>query len=312
MTIRPFASADLPAVLSLLAMSLTSDAVPESRFSRQVLLDPNFRAEGCPVAEVNGGVVGFLLSIARQVPLENAPSDADRGYVTLVAVRPEHRRKGVGRALLDHAEAYLKSQSRKVVMVSSYAPNYFTPGVDVAAYPAALSFFLKQGYAEVYRPIPMHAPLWATRTPEWVEEKRTVAESQGLRFESYRPEMTLPLLAFVQKEFPGDWVRVVRTTADRIVQGDPPTRLIVCHDGNGTVLGFSHFEMERFGPIGTAASARGRGLGQVLMYLTLNAQRAAGLRSAWFLWSDDKTAARLYSAAGFQEVRRFALLKKEL
>ena len=48
------------------------------------------------------------------------------------------------------------------------------------------------------------------------------------------------------------------------------------------------------------------------MYRTLQAQRDAGLRAAWFLWSDDKTAARIYSAAGFQEVRRFALLKKEL
>jgi hypothetical protein len=48
------------------------------------------------------------------------------------------------------------------------------------------------------------------------------------------------------------------------------------------------------------------------MYETLNAQRLAGFRTAWFLWSDDKTASRLYSAAGFKEVRRFALLKKEL
>ena len=48
------------------------------------------------------------------------------------------------------------------------------------------------------------------------------------------------------------------------------------------------------------------------MYRTLQAQRDAGLRSAWFLWSDDKTAARLYDAAGFKIVRRFALLKKAL
>jgi hypothetical protein len=48
------------------------------------------------------------------------------------------------------------------------------------------------------------------------------------------------------------------------------------------------------------------------MYETLTAQRHAGFRTAWFLWSDDKTAARLYDEAGFKEVRRFALMRKEL
>ena len=80
----------------------------------------------------------------------------------------------------------------------------------------------------------------------------------------------------------------------------------------GTVVGFSHYENERFGPIGVAATERGRGVGQVLMYQTLCAQRAAGFRCAWFLWSDDKTAAKIYTAAGFREARRFALMKKEI
>ena len=105
---------------------------------------------------------------------------------------------------------------------------------------------------------------------------------------------------------------VVREGIARIVNhGDSPGRLITAFD-NGEVVGFSHYENERFGPIGVAASQRGRGLGQVLMYRTLVAQRDAGFRAAWFLWSDDKTAAKLYNGAGFKEVRRFALLRKEL
>ena len=58
----------------------------EAKFTRQVLLDQNFRPEGAIVAETNSQVVGFCLSLARQMPLENAPSDADRGYVTLFGV----------------------------------------------------------------------------------------------------------------------------------------------------------------------------------------------------------------------------------
>src|SRR4051812_6791764 len=98
MEIRPFQSGDLSGicdVLVVLRSAMIADPITEARFTRQVLLDPNFRAEGAPVAVADDGeVVGFCLSIARQVPLENAPSDADRGYITLLAVRPDVQRQG--------------------------------------------------------------------------------------------------------------------------------------------------------------------------------------------------------------------------
>jgi mycothiol synthase len=97
----------------------------------------------------------------------------------------------------------------------------------------------------------------------------------------------------------------------RITLGESPSRLIIAHRA-GEVLGFSHHDAERFGPIGVATSQRGRGLGHVLMFETLEAQKRAGLHRAWFMWSDDKTAQRLYNVAGFKEMRRFALMRKEI
>jgi GNAT superfamily N-acetyltransferase len=288
------------------------DAIPESRFVRQVLLDANFRAEGAPVAVRGDDVVGFCLALTRRTPLENAPPDAERGYVTLIGVSPAEQRRGIGSRLLDAAETYLRDQNRKLVMVSSYAPGYFIPGVDVNAYPAGLPFFAKHGYKEVIRPVAMQTSLWDLRQPEWVGERACKLAGEGVTVSPWTAELTLPILEFAQQEFPGDWVRVVREVINRIVTyGDSPSRLIAAID-NGKVVGFSHYENERFGPIGVAASQRGRGLGQVLMYCTLLAQRDAGLRAAWFLWSDDKTAAKLYNGAGFREVRRFALFRKEL
>ena len=174
------------------------------------------------------------------------------------------------------------------------------------------SFFAKHGYAEVYRPIAMQTSLWDWTTPPWVQKKQSELLADGLQVKAYDPSHTLALLDFAKKEFPGDWVRVVREAMARIVvHGDSPTRLLVAID-KGEVVGFSHYENERFGPIGVASSQRGRGVGQVLMFATLQAQREVGFRSAWFLWSDDKTATRLYNGAGFKEVRRFALLKKSI
>src|SRR4051812_2242602 len=77
--IRPFCPTDLAGVLHLLADAMPADPISETRFTRQVLLDINFRAEGAPVATLGGKIVGFALAIARQAPLENAPNDADRG-----------------------------------------------------------------------------------------------------------------------------------------------------------------------------------------------------------------------------------------
>jgi mycothiol synthase len=309
--VEPFKPDDLAGVLRILADAMPVDPISPGKFVRQVLLDHNFRAAGAPVARVNGEAVGFCLSIARQVPLENAPSDADRGYITLFGVSPKFQRRGIGSQVLAAAEAYLKSQNRKLVMISSYAPGYFICGVDVNNYASGLSFFAKRGYKEVYRPIAMEIPLWNFAVPYWVCEKKSKLREQGVIVEPYRAELTLPILDFAENEFQGDWVRVYRETMGRIMLGDPPARIIVAHE-SGRVIGFSHYDNERFGPIGVGAAQRGRGLGHILMYETLIAQRTAGFRTAWFLWSDDKTAARLYNVAGFREVRRFALLRKEL
>jgi GNAT superfamily N-acetyltransferase len=157
----------------------------------------------------------------------------------------------------------------------------------------------------------MEASLWEWQPPAWIAEREDALACEGVRCEPYRPELTLPLLAFARQEFPGDWVRVVRETAARILAGEPPERLLIAHE-TGRVLGFVHWENERFGPIGVAASARGHALGHLLMFRALAAMRERGFRAAWFLWSDDATARRLYHSAGFEERRRFAVLRKEL
>jgi ribosomal protein S18 acetylase RimI-like enzyme len=231
--------------------------------------------------------------------------------VTLIGVAPDCRRQGIGAQLLALAERFLQEQGRKQVGVSPYAPGYFIPGVDVKAHAGALSFFLAHGYAEQSRPLAMETRLWEWQPPGWVAERRARLEVQGVLVEPYRPELTLPLLAFTRQEFPGDWVRVVRETMARITAGESASRLIIAHTA-GQVLGFVHHENERFGPIGVASSQRGRGLGQVLQFAALRAMREQGCRVAWFLWSNDSTARRLYDCAGFREVRRFAVLRKDL
>jgi ribosomal protein S18 acetylase RimI-like enzyme len=298
-------------VISLLQDCLTADSISSTRFTRQVLLDPNFRPEAALVALNDEEVSGFCLAIKRHTSLENAPEDQDRGYIPLLAVKKERRCQGIATHLLEKAERYLTAQGCTQVLISPYAPNYFIPGIDVQAYPAALELLINRGYEELYRPLAMQTSLatWSP-TPKTQTRKADLAR-QGITLEPYRSELTLPLLDFVSQEFPGDWVRIVRETMHRILQGDSCNRLL-CLMQSKQIIGFAHHDQERFGPIGVAKSQRGRGLGQILLWETLRAQREQGLRTSWFLWSDDRTAAGLYSPAGFEEMRRFAILKKAI
>ena len=137
-----------------------------------------------------------------------------------------------------------ESQNRKLCMISPYAPGYFSCGVDVKAYAGAVSFFAKQGYAEVYRPIAMEIALWDFAIPEWVQKKHEALIGAGVKVEPYRSELTLPLLQFAADEFMGDWVRYCRETMGKIQLGENPARLMIAHE-NGNVLGFSHFDNEQ-------------------------------------------------------------------
>jgi GNAT superfamily N-acetyltransferase len=157
----------------------------------------------------------------------------------------------------------------------------------------------------------MECDLAASRAPDWVADRERELAASGIGFEAYVSERLPALFAFLRCHFPGDWQRFARAAADRIEQGGPAARLWLAVEGEA-VVGYSHHEVERFGPIGVAPDRRGLGIGHILMYRTLAAMRLQGLHTAWFLWTDERTARRLYEGAGFRVSRRFAVLRKEL
>jgi len=281
---------------------LPAEEIDERVIARRVLLDPNFTAEASFLARWEGRPVGYCWAVVRRKPLENGPDDSDRGYIVLLGVVPGERRRGVGEVLLQTAEEWLRGQGCTSCWISPYAPGYFTPGVDEAAYPEGLRFLLKRGYETSSRPLAMQLDLADLRMP---------CSRAGVRFSSFEPGLTAPLIKFAEEEFAGDWVRFARDAARDILRGDDPNRLqIALHDDK--IVGYAHFEGSRFGPIGVAKTVEGKGVGSSLMGRTLEAMRAAGQHRAWFMWTDDRTADRFYRPWGWQEWRRFSVLSKPL
>jgi ribosomal protein S18 acetylase RimI-like enzyme len=78
------------------------------------------------VAEVDGRVVGTIM----------AGYDGHRGWLYTVAVRPSHRRKGLGAALVRHAESALAALGCRKINLQVRASNF-----------GVVAFYRKLGYS---------------------------------------------------------------------------------------------------------------------------------------------------------------------
>ena len=314
-TIEPYQN-DFHSLVLQLQAALPEEAITEAHFTRKVLLDPNFDPAGMLIARSDSGeIIGSLLAIVRKRPLEDGKPDQDRGWITLFAVAEEARRQGVGTALFVAAENWLRSQNRTSVWIAPYAPHYWIPGVDEAAYPEALRFLHQRGYETILRPLSMEVALTSNwRPPQWALERTSTLNQQEIRVIAFRQEDAFPLTHFLRREFPGDWQRYLRETMlDIILKRRAEQELLLAIDfRHDEIVGFAQSEGERFGPFGVAQASRGQGIGAVLLSQALAGMCQRGHARAWFLWTDDTTAERIYKPFGFHETRRYSLLKKQI
>jgi len=311
LSISPFSIGDLEGVIDLLQRELYTDAFPVETFEQKVLLDPNFESEGALVAKLDGNIVGFMLGLVRRHPLEDAPPDLDRSWITLMVVDGKFQRHGIGTALIDRTMNYLSSRGAKSVWISPYAPNYFWPGVDESAYSGAINFLKKNRFEVAYRPLSMEVSLFDFEKPLWFEERKSSLISDGFTFDTFKTQYTLALTNFLRAEFPGDWQRIIRETMLDIFKGETASDQLFVAIKDDQCVGFCQHQSERFGPFGVSSALRGRGVGSVLLFDCLTRMKEKGFYRAWLRWTDDK-AARLYSEAGFQETRRYSVMKCNL
>ncbi len=313
--VRSYRGGDERGILSVWNRSLAVDPIDMDRFVRQVLCDVNFRPEGLMVACDGDEVVGFALAIARRVPILGTDLEPETGWITALGVHPSRQGRGIGSALLDAAEEFLRNEGKERIDVSPYAPNYFWPGVDTEAYARAFALLEARGYQARYVAAAMDRNLVGFSIPDDVLAVEDQRIAEGYTFASLDPASLYDVSAFAEAEFSPDWGRAVR---EAIADGVPWEQIIYARDPHGAVVGFAMYgsysgTMERFGPFGVAGSQRGKGLGKILLYRSMEAMSARGLHGAWFLWTGEKTAAGgLYLRAGFDVTRRFHVMQKRL
>jgi len=99
--IRPYQSADENSVLALWASCglFTIDSNPQADIHRKLAVQPELF------------VVGTLASAV--IASGMAGDDGHRGYLYYLAVRPDHQRKGYGRAMVTHIQQLLYKRGCK-------------------------------------------------------------------------------------------------------------------------------------------------------------------------------------------------------
>jgi mycothiol synthase len=302
---------DEAGLLALWYATMTHDRITPSVWRTKVLLDPNFDPDGLLVAEDNGILVGFVLSLVRRVPYFLQGLEPEIGWITAFGVHPAHRRHGIGRALFDAALARMVALGRERVMISPYTPNYFIPGVDVEAYPDAITFLHTLGWQTTSTPIAMRAELTGFQIPAEIAALEDRLKRDDIVVRPVQSTDLPALMAFTVEHFGWDWYRFAQDYL--LALFDSGADDIGCWVAvrEEQVVGYCQYRRERFGPFGVAPDMRNRGIGRLLLFHCLADMVTRGFHCAWFLWTG-KDAARLYHLAGFRQMRQFAIMQKFL
>lgn len=198
-------------------------------------------------------------------------------HLNLVVVRPEHQRTGVGRTLVTHVERWSAGRGAGEVWRGNDAPTYAWPGVD-RGYGAAHALAAAMGYTAEREATNLTVDLGPADLATGPDERRLAAE--GVLVERMHQVDQSDFLAWV-RSFGGTWAaEAAQTLTHQPIGGHIARR-------DGQWVGFACHGVNRrgwFGPMGTAASERGRGVGTVLLRRCLADQRAVGLRTAQIGW----------------------------
>lgn len=217
------------------------------------------------------------------------------GFVQLVAVRPESRRRGVGAALVREVMAWADANGATAMAAGGAAPFYLWPGVDLHATPA-LCLFESLGFTPTGSALNMSFPTaHRAPTPAGVELRRALEEAD-----------VAAGLAFVERHWP-NWVAEARRAVDH------GTCHLAVAEGTADIIGFGCHSVNRLGwlgPMGTDPDRRHGGTGNALLGAIATDLMAAGLSTVEVSWVGP---VRFYAkAAGATVSRTFRTLSRRL
>lgn len=297
-------------IVDLWNRNLYADTLTVTKFRKQALFDVNFDPRFCYIAMEEEKPVGFLLGMRRKFPYLERGLEPDRGWIVAMFVDRDFRRRGIGRALAERAEADLRADGAKNITLSAYSPGYFFPGVDGDNYPEAVPFFESLGYEPGKKDYSMCKDLHGFRISPEGEAKKKAAEAKGFRFVNFTYDRALELLEFNRINFGGGWKRNALISMQN---GTAEDLIMLVISPENKICGFCMRMIDgnpsRFGPIGIDRNMRNEGLGSILLDYAQQELCKRGIYHMYFVSTDDP-GRRYYERKGVHMFRSFTAYKK--
>jgi GNAT superfamily N-acetyltransferase len=233
---------------------------------RKTLADPDYDPALVLAAQVQGEPAGFVVGTVR----------GGQGWIKALLVRSDRQRQGVGSELLRAMEDRFAQRGVTQVIVGWAPLSYITPGVDVR-FTAATAFLERHGYCtdRVSR-VNLDVTL-AGRDFGTVEaEKRLAAE-----------RITVERAKLTDMEAIGQLAEAEGCDESGQAYQNEPVSAFVARRA-GQVCGFVAHSVSgpgEFGPMLTAASLRGQGIGVALLKRCLADLQRLSYRRAEIIWA---------------------------
>lgn len=291
----------------------------EEDFRSLLLEHPDFSPDYTFVLEEGGEVVGFVNGCTGN---HIARGDV-RGYVSCLILAASADSSENTVLLLDTLENTFRKAGRTQSAVTFFNPIRLpwvipgTPGHQHNNSPGIAeelplhARMLAHGYQAAARECAMHLDLTDFTTPDWVEEKAAKMAAQGYTVTRYDPSLHTGLDEMVDSLNNSMW------SAEIPAAGKSGMDLLVGLQGN-VCAGFT-------GPVYPEKTGRGyfagiavgpqfenHGLGTLLFYRLLKREKEVGARYMSLFTGEENHAKQIYLGAGFQIVRTFSVMVKEL
>ena len=281
-----------------------------------------FKAEGTFLAYDEEKLIGFISSNVKDSDKGNEKA---AGYINTMFVKKEYRRQGVGKALLDLAEGYIKNEGMnysRFVFLSGINWPWYIPHTDKHEHPGAPAvrinsefyFFLLHNHYYINSIHEgFHLPLKYYNMPEEVVQKMEKNKEKGLYVEIYNPDKHYGIEEFCDKINNPGFAHSIRSNLAK----DEPKPFLVASE-NGKVVGWTgamYVEPTGRGHLDGICvdpDTRGGGLGKALFCNLCDYLKGIGSEYMTFFTGLDNPARRIYLYAGFKIAQSFADMKKDL
>jgi mycothiol synthase len=297
LSLRSATSHDRAAVMKLLQTSLLPEDTRDVT-GLERLVWAGGRGTAPPVVATQGDDLVGLIG-GRLAPSAGGTTDGgSTAYVSVMAVRDDRRRQGVGRALLSSLESRMSAAGAAEMWTGGSQPNYWWPGID-QRYEAARALFDRSGYVRDHDATNLSVHLSEDLLADLPVAGVTTRRLSAGEFSAFQ--------GWVSSTFDEVWDRELELTLLR-----EPVSCFVAEESD-TYVGFAAYDTNRvgwFGPMGSATAARGRGIGAALLRLCLRDYYLRGDRDCEIAWAGPQKFYR--DAVGARPGRWFSRLRKVL